>query len=128
MITAQRELVENLSVPIIPITPTICILPLIGAVDLYRTNILEEKVLIEIGKLRIQTLIMDLSGIMEMETEVIDHLMRIIDGTSLMGCTTVITGLRAEVASNMIRLGMRLNEKAQTLGTLQQALNKYLIC
>ncbi|CRI74905.1 Uncharacterised protein [Chlamydia trachomatis] len=45
-----------------------------------------------------------------------------------MGCTTVITGLRAEVASNMIRLGMRLNEKAQTLGTLQQALNKYLIC
>ncbi|GAA1382494.1 STAS domain-containing protein [Peribacillus frigoritolerans] len=128
LIMAQKELVENLSVPIIPITPTICILPLIGAVDLYRTNILEEKVLIEIGKLRIQTLIMDLSGIMEMETEVIDHLMRIIDGTSLMGCTTVITGLRAEVASNMIRLGMRLNEKAQTLGTLQQALNKYLIC
>lgn len=40
---AQKELVENLSVPIIPITPTICILPLIGAVDLYRTNILEKK-------------------------------------------------------------------------------------
>ncbi|MBT2650136.1 STAS domain-containing protein [Bacillus sp. ISL-34] len=127
LILAQRELVENLSVPIIPITPTICILPLIGAVDIYRTNIIEEKVLMEIGKLRIQTLIMDLSGIMEMETEVIDHLMKIIDGTSLMGCTTVITGLRSEVVRNMIRLGMRLNEKAQTLGTLQQALNKYLI-
>ncbi|WP_170292839.1 STAS domain-containing protein, partial [Metabacillus idriensis] len=101
--------------------------PLIGAVDLYRTNILEEKVLIEIGKTRIQTLIMDFSGIMKMEPEVIDHLMRIIDGTSLMGCDTVITGLRAEVVKNMISLGMRLNEKAQTLGTLQQALNKYLL-
>ncbi|WP_260288958.1 STAS domain-containing protein [Peribacillus aracenensis] len=127
LIMAQKELVENLSVPIIPITPTICILPLIGAVDLYRTNILEEKVLIEIGKLRIQTLIMDLSGIMEMEPEVMNHLMKIIDGTSLMGCTTVITGLRAEVVRNMINLGMRLNEKAQTLGTLQQALNKFLL-
>jgi anti-anti-sigma regulatory factor len=127
LITAQRELVENLSVPIIPITPTICILPLIGAVDLYRTNILEEKVLIEIGKLRIQTLIMDLSGIMEMETEVIDHLMKIIDGTSLMGCNTVITGLRADVVRNMINAGIRLNDKALTLGTLQQALNKYLL-
>ncbi|KQU27180.1 anti-anti-sigma factor [Bacillus sp. Leaf13] len=127
LIMAQKELVENLSVPIIPITPTICILPLIGAVDLYRTNILEEKVLIEIGKLRIQTLIMDLSGIMEIEAEVIDHLMKIIDGTSLMGCTTVITGLRAEVVSSMINVGIRLNEKAQTLGTLQQALNKYLL-
>ncbi|WP_170292877.1 STAS domain-containing protein, partial [Metabacillus idriensis] len=101
--------------------------PLIGAVDLYRTNILEEKVLIEIGKTRIQTLIMDLSGIMKMEPEVIDHLMRIIDSTSLMGCDTVITGLRAEVVKNMISVGMRLNEKAQTLGTLQQALNKYLL-
>ncbi|MDR0137827.1 STAS domain-containing protein [Metabacillus idriensis] len=100
---AQKELVENLTVPIIPITPTISILPLIGAVDLYRTNILEEKVLIEIGKTRIQTLIMDLSGIKKMEPEVIDHLMRIIDGTSLMGCETVITGLRAEVVKNMIR-------------------------
>ncbi|MFF2497918.1 STAS domain-containing protein [Peribacillus sp. NPDC058075] len=127
LIMAQRELVENLSVPIIPITPTICILPLIGAVDLYRTNILEEKVLAGIGKLRIQTLIMDLSGIMEMEVEVIDHLMKIIDGTSLMGCTTVITGLRAEVVRKMINVGIRLNEKAQTLGTLQQALNKYLL-
>jgi rsbT co-antagonist protein RsbR len=127
LIMAQKELVENLSVPIIPITPTICILPLIGAVDLYRTNILEEKVLTEIGKLRIQTLIMDLSGIMEMETEVIDHLMKIIDGTSLMGCNTVITGLRSEVVRNMINVGMRLNEKALTLGTLQQALNKYLL-
>lgn len=102
-------------------------MPLIGAVDLYRTNILEEKVLIEIGKLRIQTLIMDLSGIMEIEAEVIDHLIKIIDGTSLMGCTTVITGLRAEVVSSMINVGIRLNEKAQTLGTLQQALNKYLL-
>ena len=127
LIMAQKELVENLSVPIIPITPTICILPLIGAVDLYRTDILEKKVLIEIGKLRIQTLIMELSGIMEMEPEVIDHLMKIIDGTSLMGCTTVITGLRAEVVRKMINVGIRLHEKAQTLGTLQQALNKYLL-
>ncbi|MGE7762093.1 STAS domain-containing protein [Peribacillus sp. NPDC097895] len=127
LIMAQKKLVENLSVPIIPITPTICILPLIGAVDLYRTNILEDKVLTEIGNLRIQTLIMDLSGIMEMEVEVIDHLIKIIDGTSLMGCTTVITGLRAEVVRKMINVGIRLNDKAQTLGTLQQALNKYLL-
>jgi predicted transcriptional regulator len=53
--------------------------------------------------------------------------MKIIDGTSLMGCNTVITGLRAEVVRNMINAGIRLNEKALTLGTLQQALNKYLL-
>lgn len=43
----KRLLVENLSVPIIPINSSICILPLIGAVDAKRTSIIEEKVLTE---------------------------------------------------------------------------------
>ncbi|HYK74404.1 MAG TPA: STAS domain-containing protein, partial [Pseudoneobacillus sp.] len=102
LITAQRQLVESLSVPIIPITPTICILPLIGSVDSFRTSILEEKVLNEIGRLRIQTLIMDLSGIIDMENDIIDHLMKIIHGSKMMGCNTIITGIRAEVVRKMI--------------------------
>jgi rsbT co-antagonist protein RsbR len=127
LILAQRQLVENLSVPVIPITPTICILPLIGSVDTIRTNIIEEKILMEVGNLHIQTLIIDLSGIAEMENEVIDHLMKIIAGTSMMGCHTVITGLRAEVVRKMIRLGITFDKNTKTLGTLQQALNEYLI-
>lgn len=127
LISSQRKVVETLSVPIIPITPTICILPLIGSVDTYRTSILEEKVLTEIGRLQIQTLIIDLSGISEMETEVIDHLMKTIYGTSMMGCQTVITGLRPDVVKQMIRLGIKFDQDTKTYGTLQQALNQYLV-
>lgn len=128
LIIAQRKLVENLSVPIIPITSSVCILPLIGAVDSYRMSILEEKVLTEIGRLRIQTLIIDLSGIGDMEPDVLDHLMRIIDGTSMMGCSSIITGLRAEVVKKMVQLDIRaLYKKTKTLGTLQQALKPYFI-
>ena len=127
LITSQRKVVETLSVPIIPITPSICILPLIGSVDTYRTAILEEKVLTEISRLRIQTLIIDLSGIAEMETEVIEHLLKTIYGTSMMGCQTVITGLRPEVVRQMIRLGMLFEKDTKTYGTLQQALNEYLL-
>ena len=126
LISSQKKVVETLSVPIIPITPSICILPLIGSVDTYRTSILEEKVLTEISKLRIQTLIIDLSGIAEMETEVIEHLLKTIYGTSMMGCQTVITGLRPEVVRQMIRLGMHFDKDTRTYGTLQQALNEYL--
>ncbi|MET0785380.1 MAG: STAS domain-containing protein [Paenisporosarcina sp.] len=127
LLTAQRELVENLSVPIIPITSNICILPLIGTVDSFRTSILEEKVLTEIGRLRIQTLIMDLSGIGDMESEVIEHLMKTISGTSMMGCHTVITGLRSEVVRKMIHLGITFDKDTETYGTLQHALSDYLI-
>ncbi|WP_093061017.1 STAS domain-containing protein [Psychrobacillus sp. OK028] len=127
LISSQRKVVEALSVPIIPITPTICILPLIGSVDTYRTSILEEKVLTEIGRLHIHTLIMDLSGISDMETEVIDHLMKVIYGTSMMGCSTVITGLRPDVVRQMIQLGVQFGHETKTYATLQQALNQYLI-
>lgn len=127
LILAHRQLVENLSVPIIPINASVCILPLIGSVDSFRTNILEEKVLTEIGKSRIQTLIIDLSGIADMEVEVIHHLMKIIDGTAMMGCKSVITGLRAEVVRKMIHLDLTFDQKTQTLGTLQQALKEHLI-
>ena len=127
LIRAHRELVENLSVPIIPINTSVCILPLIGSVDNFRTSVLEEKVLTEIGRSRIQTLIMDLSGIADMEPQVIDHLMKIINGTSMMGCNTVITGLRAEVVRKMIHMGLSFDPNTKTLGTLQQALKEYLI-
>ncbi|MGE7904590.1 STAS domain-containing protein [Peribacillus sp. NPDC094092] len=127
LILAQQNLVENLSVPIIPITSTTCVLPLIGTIDYSRIQIIEEKVLMEIGKLRIQTLILDLSGIIEMEVEMINDLMKILDGTAMMGCKAVVTGLRPEVVTKMIRSGIQLDNKAETMGTLQQALKNYLI-
>jgi len=54
-------------------------------------------VLLEVGRLHIQTLIMDFSGISEMEMHVIDHIFKIIDGNSMMSCKMVITGLRPEI-------------------------------
>ncbi len=127
LIKAHRKLVENLSVPIIPINSSVCILPLIGTIDDFRINILEEKVLTEIGKSRIQTLIIDLSGIADMEADVINHLLKIIHGSSMMGCDSVITGLRSDVVRKMIHVGVTFTNKTETLGTLQQALNKYLV-
>ena len=85
LLKAQRELVEKLSVPIIPITPTVCILPIIGSIDYFRSKVMEDKVLMEVGRLHLQTLVMDFSGIAFMEAEVIDQLKKIIDGATLMG-------------------------------------------
>lgn len=126
LIRAHRELVENLSVPIIPINSSVSILPLIGSVDSFRTAVLQEKVLTEVGASQIDTLILDLSGIADMEPEVIYHLMKLIDGTAMMGCRTVITGLRTEVVRKMIQLGLSFDPNTKTLGTLQQALQEYL--
>ncbi|WP_062232320.1 STAS domain-containing protein [Fictibacillus sp. FJAT-27399] len=125
LINAQRKMVEHLSVPIIPISPQIAVLPLIGVIDVYRIDTIEEKVLTDISKMKVRTLILDLSGITDMDIEVIHHFQRMMSGVSLMGCEAVITGLRAELVRKMIHLDVSFDEYASTKGTLQQTLTDY---
>jgi rsbT co-antagonist protein RsbR len=126
LISSQRKLVEHLSVPIIPVSPSVAVLPLIGMIDSYRIKTIEEKILIDIANLKVQTLIIDLSGIVNMEKDIIDHFQKVLSGVSLMGCEAVLTGMRPELVRNMIHSGISFHDKAETRGTLQQTLKRYL--
>ncbi|RDU38874.1 anti-anti-sigma factor [Neobacillus piezotolerans] len=126
LLNAQRKLVEHLSVPIIPVSPTVSVLPLIGLIDSYRMQTIEEKVLIEIGNQKVQTLVIDLSGIATMELDVIDHFLKVLKGVEMMGCKATITGMRPDLVKGMIHSGINFSEKVETKGTLQETLKKYL--
>ncbi|MBT2682884.1 STAS domain-containing protein [Bacillus sp. ISL-37] len=126
LLNSQRQLVEHLSVPIIPVSGTVAVLPLIGMMDDYRMQIIEEKVLMDISKLKVQTLIMDLSGIADMEMNVISHFQKVLSGVSMMGSKAVITGMRPDLVRKMIHAGITFDQKAETKGTLQQTLRSYL--
>lgn len=125
-LSSQQALVEDLSVPIIPVTGTTSVLPLIGKLDYFRTTVIQEKVLFEISRLHIQRLILDMSGITEMEEEVIDNLGKVIDSTKMMGCEVIITGLRPDVVRKMAAIGRGFDSGTKTFGTLQQAIHLYL--
>lgn len=126
LLESQRKLVENLSVPIIPISSNICILPLIGQIDSHRVSTIEDKAISEIGNSHIQTLIIDFSGVAQMESEVARSLMNLINGIAMMGCKTVLTGLRGEIVKTLIHLGINMDQVADFKGTLQFALKDYL--
>lgn len=127
LIRSHREMVEDLSVPIIPLSSSMSILPLIGTIDTFRADTIADKVITQIGTDRIQTLIMDLSGVAYMDTGVINHLIKVIDGVLMMGCRTVITGLRPEIVKAMIKMGISFDRNVEVKGTLQQALAEYMI-
>ncbi|SFP69372.1 STAS domain-containing protein [Salibacterium halotolerans] len=88
-------------------------------------NVIEEKVLVQIGDQAIKTLIVDLSGIADMESDVAQRLLRLIDGIHIMGSRPVITGVRPEAARKMVEMGIDLEAKVETKGDLQQALAPY---
>ena len=125
LIKTQRKLVEHLSVPIIPVTPSVAVLPLIGTIDYYRMQTIEEKVLMDIARLKINTLIIDLSGITDMEENIIFQFQKVLIGVSMMGGKSVISGLRPELVRKMIHTGISFDGLAETNGTLQQTLKKY---
>ncbi len=122
MFLKQREIVEHLSVPIIPVSQYVSVLPLIGAIDSFRIEVIEEKVLNEIGDTRIQTLVIDLSGIAMTERNIISHFEKILAGISMMGCKTIITGLRPDLVRKMVHQGIQFGKDAETRGTLQETL------
>jgi len=126
LIASQRDLVEHLSVPIIPLSQSVAVLPLIGMIDIHRIQTIEEKVLMGISDLKIETLIIDLSGIANMEMHVIDHFRKVLTGILMMGSKAILTGLRADLVRTMIHSGISFEDKAEAKGTLQQTLKEYL--
>lgn len=127
LLDQQRKLVENLSVPVIPINQEICVLPLIGTIDSDRILTIQEKVLQEIERHHIETLIFDLSGITPIDEDITFELQKTIQSISMMGCRTVLTGMRAEIVKGMVNTGGdSLSNYARFKGTLESALDEVL--
>ncbi|MDY0405849.1 anti-anti-sigma factor [Virgibacillus sp. 179-BFC.A HS] len=112
LLEKQRKLVDNLSVPIIPITQTISVLPLIGTLDDNRARIIEEKALMEIAKSKVHTLIIDLSGIAETSPESVSYFAKLMEAIKMMGCEPILTGLRPEMVQQMLEMDIHLLKNA----------------
>lgn len=124
LLKSHRETVDELSVPIIPIADKVCILPVVGNVDTYRAKKIREKTLVRIKELKAHQLIIDISGVPFVDTAVVNHLFKIVKGIKLLGCSTILTGISAEIADTMIELGIEIDSELQTKSDLQQALQE----
>lgn len=122
ILKSHRDAIDDLSVPVIPLSDIQAILPLVGMIDTHRAKRIQERVLSQIAELKMEHIIIDVSAVAFLDTAVVSHLFRIIDGIKLLGCKATITGIRPEIANTMIALGISLTEKVEIKGTLQQAL------
>lgn len=125
LLQSQREVIQDLTVPVISISDEMAILPIVGTMDTLRAKKIQEDVLVKIYELKLKRLIIDLSGVAYMDTAVVSHLFKIVNGIAIMGCKAVITGIRPEITNTMVELGITLNDKAETMGTLKQAIDAY---
>ncbi|MCG0050247.1 STAS domain-containing protein [Priestia aryabhattai] len=111
----------ELSVPVVPITKGIAILPLIGEVDTERATLLLEETLKKANELKLSHLLFDLSGVMIVDTMVAQQIFYIVDALRLLGVKTMLIGIRPEVAQTMVHLGINFSE-ITVKANLEQAL------
>ncbi|MCR8848848.1 STAS domain-containing protein [Rossellomorea sp. SC111] len=103
---AQSTLIQELSTPVISLTSEVGLLPIIGDIDTTRARMIMESTLQQSADAHLSMLIVDLSGVVLMDTMVAQQIFRLIDALNLLGVRSVITGIRPEVAQTAIHLGL----------------------
>jgi len=101
---------EGLSAPVVQIWDRILALPLIGSIDEQRVGTIMETLLSEITKTQSDVVILDVTGVHEIDTYVTSQLLRIVAAAQLLGADCIVTGVRPESAQTIVELGIDMSE------------------
>lgn len=112
---------EELSVPMVPLSKGIAVMPIVGQIDTHRAQLIMETALEESANLQLNYLILDISGVLIVDTMVANNIIEIVKALQLIGAKAMITGIRPEIAQTMVNLGIELGT-IKTKATLEQAL------
>jgi rsbT co-antagonist protein RsbR len=109
IIRTQAAALAELSTPLIPITDSVMIMPLIGSVDSRRAQLVIDTLLSGIAAGRVETAILDITGVPVVDTQVANALIRAAQSVKLLGAQVFLTGIRPEVAQTLVGLGVDLS-------------------
>ena len=121
MITTQQQVIRELSTPLIPISDTVMVMPLIGAISTSRATQITQAALEAVSRQGTQVLIIDITGVAVVDTSVVNHLLQMAQASQLLGTSVVVVGISPEVAQTIVQLGMDLS-RFVTRSTLQAGL------
>ena len=103
----EAELRET-ATPITEIWDGVLTLPIIGTLDSNRTMIIMEALLNYIAKEHTSTVVMDLTGVKNIDSQVSHHLIQMVRAVQLMGADAILTGIRPEIARALTSLNIDL--------------------
>src|SRR5437016_1518787 len=118
IIRQQQEAIRELSTPVLQVRERLLILPIIGVIDPQRARQLTEQLLRAIRTNRAKVVVIDITGVAAMDSNVANHLVQTVEASRLLGATVIVTGLSPEIAQTLVTIGVDLSEMA-TVGDLQ---------
>jgi rsbT co-antagonist protein RsbR len=113
--------------PITILWDGILLIPVVGPVDSLRANRLMEDMLERIPKDDTRIVILDILGVLAVDSSVANHLLKMSKASRLMGCEFIISGISPAIAQSMVQLGIDLRDIDSTTtvkGALELAFDK----
>jgi len=117
-IREQQEALRELSTPVLQVRERLLILPIVGLIDPQRARQLTEQLLRGIRANRAKVVVIDITGVAAMDTNVANHLVQTVEASRLLGATVIVSGLSPEIAQTLVNIGVELS-KMTTVGDLQ---------
>jgi anti-anti-sigma factor len=121
VIEAQREALRELSTPLIPLTDTVVLMPIIGTIDSQRAQVVMEKLLEGVAQHRAGLVILDITGVSVVDTQVAMTFVQAAQAVRLLGARVMLTGIQPQIAQTLVHLGVDLGG-IQTRGSLQSGI------
>jgi len=122
-IEMQQEELRQTSTPITEIWDGVLTLPIIGSLDSSRTMMIMENLLTRIEKERARVVVMDVTGVLAIDSQVSHYLIQMIRAIGLMGAEAILTGIRPDIARALTSLNIDLGSVI-TRGTLSDGLKE----
>lgn len=119
----QQRAIMELSTPLLEIRSRLLILPIIGSVDSDRARQINESLLQAIRLHRAKAIVVDITGLPVMDSDVAGYLMQSIKASRLMGAEVFLSGISSAVAQALVDLGEEL-ATVRTFGNLKAALDE----
>jgi rsbT co-antagonist protein RsbR len=104
----QRAVVRELSVPILPISHSTLVMPLVGALDSVRLQDIQQRALAALEHSSARRLLLDITGVPVVDSQVAQGLITVVQAARLLGAEVVLIGIRPEVAQALVQLGIDL--------------------
>ncbi len=109
LIAAQEEVILSLAIPIVPVLEDIIVMPLVGRIDSQRARQIVDSLLKAIESQEPRVVIIDITGVPEVNTEVANHLLQAVQAVRLLGAQCILVGIGPEVAQTIVELGVDLS-------------------
>jgi rsbT co-antagonist protein RsbR len=124
-IELQNAAIRKMSVPILPLTHQMLVMPLVGALDTTRLAMLQNQALQHLQHSKARYLILDVTGVPIIDTQVARGLMMVVQSARLLGAEVMLVGIRPELAQTIVGLGISL-EGIMTRSTLENGVTHLL--